>query len=90
MRHMTYGFFGYAMFNFALFVLGFFGGRGDEAGNLRGASGHWMAFYSFEMTIMSASLQTAITIARCPNGHDVPPAAHFCETCGQAVQRVPA
>jgi hypothetical protein len=40
MRRMIYGFFGYAVFNFALFALGFFGGRADEAANLRGFSGH--------------------------------------------------
>ena len=58
MRYMVYGFFGYAMLNFAIF---FFqapqGGRGGSGANppavaWRGFSGHWMAFYSAALAIL--------------------------------------
>ncbi len=49
MRYMVYGFFGYAMVNFAIFF--FLASQGGSGANppavvWRGFSGHWMAFYS--------------------------------------------
>jgi hypothetical protein len=87
MRYMTYGFFGYAFVNFALFFLGTFGERQDELATLRGFSGHWMAFYSTAMAILYSYLKADTAVPRCINGHAAGVTAQYCETCGQPVRR---
>jgi len=91
MRNVMYGFFAYALLNFAFGAWTIStGAHVDDAGTLRLFSGHWMAFFSAEAVIMATYLQSAATVARCPNGHHVSPTANFCEVCGQPVERVPA
>ena len=55
MRYMVYGFFGYAVVNFAIFF--FQAPQGGSGANppavvWRGFSGHWMAFYSAALAIL--------------------------------------
>lgn len=86
MRFMVYGFFGYAIINFALFMLNAppNGGSGDPpAGVWRGFSGHWMLFYSAALAILYTAASASETVRRCVNGHQVPPNANFCIKCGQ-------
>ena len=91
LRNMIYGFFAYAMLNFAFGAWTVYtGAPANDASTLRLFSGHWMAFFSAEAAIMVTYLQSAATVARCPNGHHVSPTANFCEVCGQPVERVPA
>lgn len=94
MKNLTYFFFGYAIFNFVLFIIleigtgdSKGGGSGTPSNVFRGFSGHWMAFYSVAM----AGLYSAIHIEehddarRCLNGHPVSPSAKFCEECGSKI-----
>jgi hypothetical protein len=88
MRYMVYGFGGYAIINFALFV--FQAPTGDGGTNppaivWRGFSGHWMAFYSAALAILYSAARVNGTGRRCVNGHPVPSNANFCERCGQRV-----
>src|SRR6266852_3868241 len=85
MRYMTYGFFGYAFINFALFFAGMFGHRDDELANLRGFSGHWMAFYSGALALLYSYVHADTTVRRCINGHPASAWASYCEICGQPV-----
>lgn len=90
MKYLTYGLFGYAMLNFALFIFGApkQGGGGPMPPQVvRGFSGHWMAFYSIAMAILysAAKLWDAGWEWHCPNGHKVQPLAKFCDECGQPV-----
>jgi hypothetical protein len=87
---MTYGFFGYALLNFALFMwtlMSQSGSRASETLALRGFSGHWMAFYSASLAIFHSASQTSVLAGprRCGNGHDVSPLAKFCDKCGAVV-----
>jgi len=55
MRYMVYGFFGYALVNFLLFMTKVpAGGDGANPAAVvwRGFSGHWMAFYSAALAIL--------------------------------------
>ena len=91
MRYMVYGFLGYAMVNFGLFMLK--APSGDTGTNppaevWRGFSGHWMAFYSAALAILySAANENAIGL-RCLNGHPVSPGANYCDRCGHPVMHV--
>jgi CubicO group peptidase (beta-lactamase class C family) len=91
MRYMVYGFLGYALINFALFMLQAPTGGGGEtppAVVWRGFSGHWMAFYSAALAILyTAAANERGNIQHCVNGHPVPPGANFCVRCGQPVLR---
>ena len=88
MLYIVYGFFGYAMINFALFVLK--APTGDAGTNppaevWRGFSGHWMAFYSAALAILYSAANEHSDRPLCLNGHPVKPGANYCEQCGQAV-----
>lgn len=55
MRYMVYGFLGYALVNFLIFMpQAPKGGTGGETPAVvwRGFSGHWMAFYSAALAIL--------------------------------------
>jgi len=89
MRYMVYGFLGYAMLNFLLFMTKApSGGSGNPpAAVWRGASGHWMAFYSAALAILYAAAQTEDRSLRCAKGHVASPNATCCTRCGQPVMR---
>ena len=94
MRYMVYGFFGYALLNFALFIM-----RAPLKGEsgampptvVRGFSGHWMAFYAAALAILysAAHVKDLDASRRCLNGHAVGPLAQFCERCGKLVENAP-
>jgi hypothetical protein len=88
MRYMVYGFSGYAIINFALFIFrtptGHFGAE-PPAIFWRVFSGHWMAFYSAALAILYSAATISEPGRRCVNGHLVPTSANFCERCGQPV-----
>jgi Protein of unknown function (DUF3592) len=85
MRYMVYGFFGYALINFALFMLQApTGSSGNPTAiEWRGFSGHWMAFYSAALAILYSAAKESETVRRCLNGHSIPADANFCTRCGQ-------
>lgn len=92
MRWLTYGFFGYAIVNFLLFLAvaplkGAEGGANTPPEVFRGFSGHWIAFYSAAAAILYSGIVVSRLdpARRCPNGHPLSPAARFCEACGVAV-----
>jgi hypothetical protein len=91
MQYMTYGFLGYAVFNFAIFILAAPSDPSSINGTppfvVRGFSGHWMAFYSAAFTMLYSAIQIKKKdlIRRCPNGHEVSIEAAFCEECGQLI-----
>ena len=61
MRYMVYGFFAYAIANFALFMIQAppHGGSGNPPAIVwRGFSGHWMAFYSASMAILYSAVNS--------------------------------
>lgn len=89
MQYITYFFFGYAILNFALFMLGATASHAgkNELNELRGFSGHWMAFYSAAMAILYSAThyENFDETRKCLNGHSVSPLAKFCEECGAPV-----
>jgi hypothetical protein len=90
MKYMVYGFFGYAMLNFVVFLANAppQGGSGPMPPIVvPGFSGHWMAFYSAAMALLysAAHVKDRDAGRRCPQGHTVGPLAQFCEQCGQPV-----
>ena len=86
MRYLVYGFFGYAVVNFAMFILGLYGDRDDEFASLRGFSGHWMVFYA-ALAMLSSYVRADTAVRLCVNGHSVSPTANYCEICGQPIER---
>jgi len=94
MKYMVYGFFGYAVLNFAFFITQApsKGGSGPmPPAVVRGFSGHWMAFYAAAMAILysAAHAKDLGASRRCLSGHAVGPLAKFCERCGQLVEDSP-
>ena len=91
MRYMTYGFFIYAIVNFAIFIAMAPTGKHAVGGppNVvwHGFSGHWMAFYSAGLAVLTAAYRRGLRNLRrkCPNGHVVSPLDRFCPDCGVAV-----
>jgi hypothetical protein len=86
MRYMAYGFLGYAVLNFAWFMLE--PPTGESGANppaivWRGFSGHWMAFYSAALAILYSAAIERTTVRKCVNGHPVQTGATFCSRCGQ-------
>ena len=94
MRYMTYGFFIYAVVNFAIFIILVSmhppakGGGAPPPEVLHGFSGHWMAFYSAAFAILYAAARTEGSGPRCANGHVASPNAAYCTRCGQSVVRL--
>jgi hypothetical protein len=91
MKWMTFVFFFYAIFNFVTFVISISlltnGAKPTEAAELRGASGHWMAFYSAAFAILFSAINAASCDKerKCRNGHVVSPLAKFCDECGAQI-----
>src|SRR5262249_25867443 len=81
-------FFVYALINFALFMLTSVHGKPTESQELRGFSGHWMAFYAVGIAMLYSSTRAEEfdRSRRCYNGHVVSPLARFCEECGAPVR----
>jgi hypothetical protein len=88
MKYMTYGFFIYAIVNFAIFMIVGPTGKqssGDVPSSVwRGFSGHWMVFYSAGLAILTTAYRRGISNLqpKCPNGHDIAFGDKFCSTCG--------
>jgi len=90
MRYVVYVCFVYALLNFAYFITTVpkQGGSGPmDPAQVRGFSGHWMAFYAAAMALLYSSTHVKARDAarRCPNGHVVGPLARFCDQCGQYI-----
>jgi hypothetical protein len=88
MRYMVYGFMGYAVINFLLFMTHAHAGKNGPnppAAVWRGFSGHWMAFYSAALAILYSAAQEVHDGLRCANGHSMPSSARYCGRCGQSV-----
>jgi len=92
MRKMTYGFAGYAIVNFIIFVFLMvshpaINSNEPTPATLRGFSGHWMAFYSAALSVLYSATRIKEVDAgrRCRGGHPVSPLAQYCEKCGAPV-----
>jgi hypothetical protein len=93
MKYMTYGFFIYAFVNFAIFFVLISmhpqpkGSAAPTPEVLHGFSGHWMAFYSAGLAILTTAYRKGLSNLqqRCPFGHEVGWNDKFCPTCGSAV-----
>jgi hypothetical protein len=91
MKYMTYGFFIYAFVNFAIFFV--IAPTGKQTGGAppsavwHGFSGHWMAFYSGGLAIVTSAYRRGLAnlSRRCRNGHVVGYDDRFCPTCGVPV-----
>ena len=90
MRYLTYFFFGYAIFNFALFFIS--APSHPPSGPMppsvvRGFSGHWMAFYCAAFSILYSKnrLSGQHKPTHSPSGHPISPIAKSCDTCGSHV-----
>jgi hypothetical protein len=89
MRYRTCGFFIYAIANFIIFIA-FFAPVGKQAGaNVptavwHGFSGHWMAFYSAGLAILTTAYTRGLSNLQrtCPNGHVIGWNDNYCGTCG--------
>jgi hypothetical protein len=98
MRYMTYGFLIYAIANFAIFIVLTLmhpqpkGGGPPSAVVLHGFSGHWMAFYSAGLAILTTAYRRGLSNLqhRCPLGHEIGWNDKFCPTCGAAVDPLQA
>jgi len=89
MRYMVYGFGGYAIVNFLLFMTKApSGGSGNPPAVVwRGFSGHWMAFYSAAFAMLNSAARSDNSSLRCANGHWTSPNTAYCPQCGQPVTR---
>jgi hypothetical protein len=98
MRYMTYGFFIYAGVNFVVFIVltGLYPPSKELGGNppavvLHGFSGHWMAFYSAGLAVLTSAYRRGLSNLqrRCPFGHDVGWSDQFCPACGASLAAPP-
>ena len=97
MKYMTYGFFGYAVVNFVIFfVLVGTTHPSKQPGPppadlLHGFSGHWMAFYSAGLAILTTAYRRGLSNLqrRCPFGHEIGWTDGFCPKCGAKVAPPP-
>ena len=89
MRWIVYGFTGYAVVNFLWFLLWGAPVRPTNpatAGELRGITGHLMAFYSAAYAMLYSRIAAGPPrTRRCPHGHEVSALAKYCEECGRGV-----
>jgi hypothetical protein len=91
MKYMTYGFFEYAIVNFAIFFVTAPTGKPSDGAPpssvWHGFSGHWMAFYSAGLAIVTSAYRRGISNLerRCPNGHAIGYDDRFCPACGVAI-----
>jgi hypothetical protein len=91
MKLMTQGFFIYALVNFVIFMILVQPQRHSAGGPpsvvWHGFSGHWMAFYSAGLAILTAAYRRGLgnLAPKCPNGHAVGIGDKFCPTCGAAI-----
>lgn len=81
MRYLCFGMFPYAIANFVLFLREPLAKDANDAGVIRGFSGHWMMFYCVGMALLT-SYARASSITCCVNGHPSGPATERCEICG--------
>jgi hypothetical protein len=90
MRRAGYILFGYAIFNFAMFMATTaHQPKQQTAGDappavIRGFSGHWMIFYGAAFAILYSRIHAPQLYRprKCPQGHDASPVARFCSQCG--------
>jgi hypothetical protein len=93
MKSMTIGFLIYAVVNFAIFFV-LTAPRGRQisgeppAAVWRGFSGHWMAFYSAGLAILTSAYRKGLSNLepKCPNGHSIGIGDKFCPTCGTPIK----
>jgi hypothetical protein len=90
MRYMVYGFYGYAIVNFLLFMAKAPSGASGNPPAVvwRGFSGHWMAFYSAALAILYSAARMVDSSPRCTNGHRASSKVIYCPQCGQPVMPV--
>jgi hypothetical protein len=89
MRRGLYALFGYAIFNFVVFIATTASQPKHQAGGappsgVRGFSGHWMIFYGAAFAILYSRIHAPQLYRerKCPKGHAVSPTARFCSECG--------
>ena len=93
MKYMTYCFFIYAFINFAIFLLLTVAhphAKGElepSAEVLHGFSGHWMAFYSAGLAVLTSAYYRGLSNLqpRCRYGHEIGSNDQFCPKCGTAI-----
>ena len=87
LRYLVYGFFGYAVVNFMLFMMqapiGKSGGANPPAAVWRGFSGHWMAFYSAAFAILFSAIRAGRNNGRLRNGETISLYQEHCPRCGK-------
>ncbi len=90
MRRTLYVVFGYAIFNFILFILSTTS-HPKPTGTappsvIRGFSGHWMVFYGAAFATLYSVIHAPQLFRerKCPQGHSVAPTTRFCPECGYA------
>lgn len=85
-RYVVYGFFGYAVLNFVLFIGQKPTGKGNSnppAIVWRGFSGHWMAFYSAAFAILYSSMELSRNGGHFSDGEPIDPYLERCGRCGK-------
>ena len=89
MRRTLYLVFGYAIFNFVLFMINTSGHPKPTGAAppsvIRGFSGHWMVFYGAAFAVLYSALHAPYLFEerKCPQGHTVTAQARFCPVCGE-------
>ena len=89
MRVSLYVLFGYAIFNFVLFLASNPPRQSiydAPLSTIRGLSGHWMLFYGAAFAVLYSRIRAPQLYQphKCPQGHLVSPMARFCPECGYA------
>lgn len=80
---------GYAVLNFAVFIVTSVGESAQPVGDappsvIRGFSGHWMVFYGTAFAVLYSRIHAPHLYRerRCPEGHQASALARFCSECG--------
>ena len=96
MKYMTYGFFIYAFINFVHFIIIVNVHAPSKGGDppvevFQGFSGHWMAFYSAGLAILTSAYHRGLDNLqpRCRYGHEIGWNDQFCPKCGTAIDSAP-